>query len=204
MKWAWCLLLGILVTAACGESEEEPLPIAELEVVLEVQSAPGVTGFLHSYAVELQRCPEPLSWWQRLVLVPSAYASHPLDLTANDIIVWHAPLSLSDSERFEKTQTVEKGKLCGLSWLFAHGGVLHEGELASLRIVKDDEALVSTHYASELELTFSEPLDFQEDGQIVLRLDVAAWVASFEDADSDALAARDAWLNLGAAVEVER
>ena len=55
MKWAWCLLLGILVTAACGESEEEPLPIAELEVVLEVQSEPGVTGFLHSYAVELQR-----------------------------------------------------------------------------------------------------------------------------------------------------
>jgi len=204
MKWAWCLLLQVLVTAACGESEEEPLPIAELEVVLEVQSAPGVTGFLHSYAVELQRCPEPVSWWKRLSWMPSAYASHPLDLTANDIIVWHAPLSLGDSMRFEKTQTVEKGELCGLSWLFAHGGVLHQGELASLRIVKDEEALVSTHYASELDLSFSEPLDFQEDGRVVLRLDVSAWVASFEDPDSEALAARDAWLNLEAAIEVER
>ena len=74
----------------------------------------------------------------------------------------------------------------------------------SVTAMQPDDNAVSASISTVVAATFSEPLDFREDGQIVLRLDVAAWVASFEDADSDALAARDAWLNLGAAVEVER
>ena len=180
--------------------EDVDAQIAELTVVLDIEAAPGVTGHLHSYAFELTRCPEPLGWLKWLNPFPSAYASHPLDLTANDILIWHTPLSLTQSDAFSKTQTVERGEICGATWLFAHGGVTFEDELASLLIRRDGQELARSHYASEVVLVFEEPLVFESDQTVNLRLDVASWVETFDGASSGALGARDAWLSLGAAL----
>lgn len=211
------LLLGmmVLIGLGCGDegvpdtaNDAEPVAgiedvdaeIAELTVVLDVEAAPGVTGHLHSYALELQRCSETRGWLRWLDPFPSAYASHPLDLTANDILIWHAPIPLRDAGQFSKTQTVEKGQICGATWLFAHGGVPFEDELASLLVRRGPQELARSHYASEVVLEFQEPIAIESDHRLILRLDVASWVETFDGASSGALGARDAWLSLGAAL----
>ena len=211
LRWVAALMVGLW---ACGTEveqsppdvepvvEEEAAAIATLSLEVTFTEAPDTRGFLHSYALELTRCEAPLGWLERLSLVPSAWASHPLDLTANDIMIWHEALPVGEVALFEVTQDIPAGEICGFTWLFAHGGRTYEGELASLLLRRGTTEIARSHYASEVELRFDAPIDISEDQTLRLVLDVESWVASFEGVEGLSLATRDAWLNMESALEL--
>ena len=211
LRWVATLMVGLW---ACGTQvnqapvdaepvmDEEAGAIATLSLEVTFTEAPDTRGFLHSYALELTRCEAPLGWLERLSLVPKAWASHPLDLTANDIIIWHEALPVGEVALFEVTQDIPAGEICGFTWLFAHGGRTYEGELASLLLRQGSTEIARSHYASEVEIRFDTPIDISEDQTLGLVLDVESWVASFEGVDGISLATRDAWLTMESALEL--
>ncbi len=214
LGWIAAFLVGLW---ACGAepnqtpADAEPVidaqetaAIATLNLEVTFTEALDARGFLHSYAFELTRCEEPLGWLERLSLVPSAWASHPLDLTANDIIIWHEALPVGDVTIFEVTQDIPAGEICGFTWLFAHGGRTYEGELASLLLRRGTTEIARSHYASEVERRFDMPIEVSDNRTLRLVLDVEQWIASFDGVGELSLATRDAWLTMENALEVQR
>ena len=199
------LLWGsVLVSMSSCEGEgwswrEAALEAGESALGLSVSwsDPPGVEGWLYSYGLAWERCPEP-SLAQMLGLWGVAKASHSLELDGEGQWSWHAALDLSDAGDERLEMALEPGEYCGLSWIFSHGGMPVEGVLASMHLSADEEPIALSSHAARVAIAFEEPICVGEVvPEVRLTLDTEAWLRGPLGAQNPALGARDAWLSLG-------
>ena len=204
---AHCALL--LCVMGCTSSDDKGVggpadaPSA-IFLTLEFDAVEDVEGWLYSYGLSWVACPEPdggLARW--LGVLGTAHASHPIVYEGDGEWSWHTPIPLGPPSEHVLERRIEPGRYCGLVWVFSHGGVPYQGELAALSLTGEAGVIAASHHAGSVPIAFPEPICVSDGPRAVrIRFRTPDWVAQIELASNRGTATRDGWRYFRDFVEV--